>query len=57
MNTIDLRTVDEIRLDVIRKIAALTDTEMKIFKALLKEREPDLFRKLFPKGDKLHDAT
>jgi hypothetical protein len=57
MNTIDLRTVDKIRLDVIREIAALNDKEWKMFLTLLKEREPDLFRELFPKGGELHDAT
>ncbi len=57
MNMIDLRTVDEIRLDIMRKIAALDENGMEIFLTLLKEREPDLFRQLFPKGGKQHDTT
>lgn len=50
MNIIDLRNVEEIRLDVIRKIFALNDDGWKVFLALLKERAPDIFHELFPEG-------
>lgn len=48
MKIIDLKTVDSLRLELIREIVSLTDKEMEMFIALFKEREPDLFHELFP---------
>lgn len=52
MNIIDLKTVDNLRLELFCKIVALTDKEMEMFITLFKERAPDLFHELFPNGVK-----